>query len=343
MDEKTKNKAAAELGKLGGEKTAERGPEYYAKIQAMRETRAGGRPKLPPKATHTGPLKIGDVELDVAVLEDGSRIISETKFMEAMGMYRSGALSVRRKDASAPIPLFLAHKNLKTFADKHLGGVHFELKQYRTERGGAGRGIPAELLPKVCEVWMDANRAGVLGPRQKVTANKAEMLFRGFAHVGIVALIDEATGYQRVRDREALQAILDAYLRRELAAWAKRFPDEFYEQMFRLRGWKWKGMKVNRPQIVGHYTKDLVYERLAPGILAELENRNPKDNRGRRPAKHHMWLTEDVGHPALAQHLHAIIGFMRACKSWNHFYELVQRAFPKKGETLLLPGAEDSE
>jgi len=139
-----------------------------------------------------------------------------------MGMYRSGALSVRRKDASAPIPLFLAHKNLKPYAEKHLGGVHFELKPYRTERGGSGQGIPAETLPKVCEVWMDANRDGVLGPRQQLTAKKAEILFRGFAHVGIVALIDEATGYQRIRDREALQAILDAYLRKELAAGDKR-------------------------------------------------------------------------------------------------------------------------
>jgi len=94
---------------------------------------------------------------------------------------------------------------------------------------------------------MDANRANVLGRRQKLIAERAEILLRGLAHVGIIALIDEATGYQTIRDREALQAILDAYLRKELAAWAKRFPDEFYEQMFRLRGWRWKGMKVNRP------------------------------------------------------------------------------------------------
>ena len=337
MEEEQKNPAAAELGRLGGQKTAERGPEYYAEIQAKRQTRRGGRPKLPPKVTHAGPLKIGDIELDCAVLEDGSRIISETKFMEVMGMYRSGALSVRRKDASAPIPLFLAHKNLKPYADKHLGGVHFELKSYRTERGGSGQGIPAETLPKVCEVWMDANRDGVLGPRQQLTAKKAEILFRGFAHVGIVALIDEATGYQRIRDREALQAILDAYLRKELAAWAKRFPDEFYEQMFRLRGWEWKGMKVNRPQVVGHYTNDLVWERLAPGIREELESKNPKNERGHRLSKHHQWLTEDVGHPALAQHLYGLIGFMRASDSWKQFYHLVQRAFPKKGENLFLP------
>ena len=71
-----------------------------------------------------------------------------------------------------------------------------------------------------------------------------ELLMRGLAHVGIIALVDEATGFQQIRDRDALQAILDAYLRKELAAWAKRFPDEFYQQIFRLRGWQWKGMKI---------------------------------------------------------------------------------------------------
>ena len=38
---------AAALGKRGGLKTAQRGPEYFRRIAAMRRTRAGGRP---PKA-----------------------------------------------------------------------------------------------------------------------------------------------------------------------------------------------------------------------------------------------------------------------------------------------------
>lgn len=36
---------AAMLGKRGGSKTAERGPEYFAKIAGMRKTKAGGRPR----------------------------------------------------------------------------------------------------------------------------------------------------------------------------------------------------------------------------------------------------------------------------------------------------------
>ena len=93
---------------------------------------------------------------------------------------------------------------------------------------------------------------------------------------------------------------------------------------------------MRRPGVVAAYTKDLVYARLAPGVLEELERKNPVTPTGRRKAKHHQWLTDDVGHPALAQHLHAIIGLMRASETWEGFRKLVDRAFPKRGDNLEL-------
>jgi len=298
------------------------------------------------KATHTGELKIGDMRFPVAVLDDESctRVVSESQFMKQMGMYRSGALSVRRKpDESGAQPILsLAYKNLKPFIDMHLGGVHFQPLRYRDAKGKmVTSGLRADIIPKVCEVWIDADRAEVLGPRQKIIAAKADKLLRGFAHVGIIALIDEATGFQEVRDRQALNAILDKYLRDEKAAWAKRFPDEFYQQMFRLRGWQWRGMKVNRPSVVGHYTNDLVYDRLVPEVLDKLRERlealNPKDERGQRKAKHHQWFTTELGVPELGAHLTALMALMRASTKWDRFHRAVQRAFPKRGEQTLLP------
>lgn len=144
----------------------------------------------------------------------------------------------------------------------------------------------------------------------------------------------EGTGYQEVRDKMALQAILDAYLRKELAAWAKRFPDDFYRQIFRLRNWQWKGMKVNRPQVVANYTKDFVYSRIAPGILEELQERMPKDDKGRNRGAYTQLFTEDVGHPALAQHLHAVTALMTAARNWDDFKRMINVAFPKKGANL---------
>lgn len=46
-DDLIANPPAMSLGKLGGMKTAERGPEYFKRIAAMRKTKAGGRPKTP--------------------------------------------------------------------------------------------------------------------------------------------------------------------------------------------------------------------------------------------------------------------------------------------------------
>ena len=192
-------------------------------------------------------------------------------------------------------------------------------------------------------MYLQARDAGVLRGQQIIIAKKCEMLVRSLSKVGIIALVDEVTGYQAIRDREALQQILDKYLLQEFAAWAKRFPDEFYREMFRLRGWHWRGMRVNRPSVVGKYTNDLVYQRLAPGVLDELQRRNPKDEKGNREGKHHQLLTGDIGIPALQQHLFATVGFMRASTTWDQFYRMMQRAFPKLNSTLFLNFPEPEE
>src|SRR5205823_1280642 len=89
-----------------------------------------------------------------------------------------------------------------------------------------------------------------------------------------------------------------------------------------------------RPQCVAQYTKDLVYIRLAPGILKELENRNPKSESGYRRAKHHQFFTDDVGHPALAQHLFAVTTLMKASddRDWDGFHKRLDKAMPKQAQ-----------
>jgi len=185
-------------------------------------------------------------------------------------------------------------------------------------------------------MYMAARKAEALLPAQIHLAAQAEIIVLSLAKVGITALIDEATGFQEIRDRRALQLILDTYLRKEHAAWAKRFPDEFYREMFRLRKWEYPKVSAAKPGVVGKYTLDLVYERLAPGLVKELESRNPKNEKGNRSARHHQWMTEDVGHPALTTHIHSVMGFMRASDTWEQLIILMDRAFPKKGNQLSL-------
>jgi hypothetical protein len=291
-----------------------------------------------PQAEYMGEISIGDMTFPCSVLSDGTRVLTQSDFMTGMGMYYSGwvAQNQQKNEDAADVPHFLAFKSLEPFIAKNLGDLQSITLKYRTSRGSLAHGIKAEIIPKICDVWIDAEEAGKLGSRQTQVAQKAKVLMRALAHVGIVALVDEATGYQEVRHRHALQAILDKYLRTEFAAWAKRFPDEFYQEMFRLKGWSYNPLSVARPGIVGRYTTDVVYERLAPGIVEELERINPKNDRGNRRTKHHQWLSGDIGHPALAQHLHAVIGFMRASVQWDDFILLLDRAFPRKGHTIPL-------
>jgi len=294
-----------------------------------------------PKALYVGELSIGELSIDCAVLPDGTRVLSQRGVGRALGRGYGGNDWRKRDDgdAAGKLPFFMNAKGLLPFISNDLLTLAISPLEYRHgQGGGVAHGINAAALPQICEVWLKARDAGALSKAQLPVAAKAEIIMRGLAHIGITALVDEATGYQEVRDKQALQAILDQFLRKELAAWAKRFPDEFYNQMFRLKGWQRKDLTSSsrRPGAAGMYTNDIVYERLAPGILAELETRNPKNAKGNRKGKHHQLLTEDVGHPALAQHIHALIALMRASSSWDQFMLMLNTAFPKKNDTMLL-------
>lgn len=295
-----------------------------------------------PAATHEGTVKVGNSVIAAAVLPNGMRLLTQATFLRAIGRSRSpkGGTGVLMT-AEGNTPFFLQAETLRPFISDELMASTTPIF-FRDKSGRKAVGYDAQLLPRVADVYLRLRDAYQVDrkpvPRQYEHIIRAcDVLLRGLAGVGIVALVDEATGYQDVRDRQALQAILDAFLQKEFAAWAKRFPDEFYQQIFRLKQWTWRGMKVNRPPLVGRYTNDLVYARLAPGILRELEERNPRDERGNRNARHHQWLTEDVGHPALAQHLHAVIALMRASDTWGEFRALLDRSLPKRMRVDDLP------
>lgn len=299
---------------------------------AANAKRDSGEPPLP-RAIREGAIKIGNLVLACAVLEDGRRVLTQSDVMLALGRARQ-VKSRKYFDADVNLPAFLQAKNLKPFINKDLE-VSSSRIDFKTLAGAKAFGFTAEVLPSICEVFIDAEREDKLTENQRHIAIQARVLYKGFAKLGIIALVDEATGYQEIRARDALQAYLEQYIRKELAAWVKAFPDEFFRELYRLKRWPWNGSS-RRPGVVGNYIKDLIYERLGPGVLAELERKNPSDGKGQRKSKHHQWLTADIGNPALAQHMYALIGFMRAEDDWDVFRQRFSRAYPKKGDTLPL-------
>ncbi|MFA7638486.1 MAG: P63C domain-containing protein [Parvibaculum sp.] len=281
------------------------------------------------------PLLIGGREIQAYVLDDETRVISQATFLEAIGRHRKA--NVRNEGGEERTPPILQGKAIKPFISQELLEKSRPI-QFRMNGGALASGYRAEILPMVCEVYLRARDAGALPPNQRHVAVQAEILIRALAHVGIIALVDEVTGYQDVRARTALNEILEQFISEELRKWAKTFPDEFYKQMFRLRDWKFTSASIKkRPGVVGKYTNDIVYERLAPGVLDELKAKNPKLSTGRRKHKHFQWLTEDVGDPRLREHLASVITLMKASNNWDQFKRMLDRALPPFGRTGQLP------
>jgi hypothetical protein len=288
-----------------------------------------------PKAEYGAPerpLRIGDLEIPCYVLDDGRRVITQGGALSALSMSQGTAT----KGGGDRLTNFLGTKSLNTFVSSELTKMIIPIR-FRPPSGGVAYGYDAKILPEICDTVLAAREKNALHYQQLHIAKQCEILVRAFARVGIVALVDEATGYQSARNRDALQKILDKYLTDEWAKWTKTFPDEYYEQLFRLHGIKYPtGTGTKRPGYVGHWTNDIVYDRLAPGIKDELKKKNPRIDKGNRARAHHQYLTLDIGNPALKEHLSNIIFLMRTCKTWDEFKERLDEASPKFGDTLRL-------
>jgi hypothetical protein len=321
---------SSEAGKKGGQARALRlSPSQRSEIA---KKAAEARWDVP-KAAYSGVLSLNDLELPCAVLEDGTRVLSQAGFLTGLGIKRGGVLAAASKgeDGSAPLPYFVGHRALRPFIPKGLWAVLASPVKYRPDHGGvAAHGIRADLIPQVCEVWLRAREGGALTlPSHQRIALQAEILMRALAHVGIVALVDEATGYQDARARDALVRILERFVADDLRKWVKTFPDAYYKELFRLRGWPYSENIVAKPGVVGTLTNDIVYDRLAPGVKDELKRRTPRDSRGRHKQKLHQRLTPDAGHPALTEHLGAVVAIMQLSDSWDEFKDKLNRIKPK--------------
>ena len=279
------------------------------------------------------PLRIGNIEIPCYVLEDETRVLSQSGIFIGVGAVRSGGAKVPRIMASKAITPFLSNKLT--------AGLNSPIEFQPVSGGRTAYGYDATLLIDMCKALLTARSAGALRQSQLHVADRAEILVMGSATVGIIALVDEATGYDKIRSKNALIKILEEFIAQELHPWTKTFPYSFYEQICKLRGWPGY-YAVKRPHLVAEYTNDFIYARMAPGILDEVRKLNPIDPKtGERKVKHHQWFTEDVGHPKLMAHIEAVTALMRASANMIKFKSLLVRAYPKKYDNFLLSFMDD--
>lgn len=287
-----------------------------------------------PTAYYTGDLDIGGSKISCAVLEDGTRVLTQSDMMRALGRARQAKGRAFYK-GDVNLPAFLTAQNLKPFIYNELYVTSSQV-EFKLPSGQRAFGYRAEMLPQICEVYLKARDAAALVPSQRHVAQQADILMRGLAKVGIVALVDEATGYQRDRASDALSKILEAFIAKELQPWVKTFPDEFYSELFRLRGLDFPRDTVKRPQYFGYLTTDIIYDRIAPGVKEELKKTTPKAPSGRFSHHLHRRLTPELGHPKLREHMSSVVTIMKLSKNYADFHDKLDRIHPKFGETIPL-------
>ena len=267
-------------------------------------------------------------------------MLTQRDFLLAIGRSAkpAGKMSTAKSLQSEEPPPFLVAENLRQFVPDEVWAMSVPIN-FRTTKGGRARGYDAKLLPKICDIYLNARDANQIAEQQekkriitddqKRVAKSCYLLMRGLAQVGIIALVDEATGYQKDRENDALQKILAVYVNEEFRPWIKEeFKPSFFEQIYRLHGWEYKRGVVQRPRYIGKLINKWIYEQLPKEVLPELRKKNPIQENGYRKKKHHQLLTENIGLEHLRKQLDHVTMLMRASETKEEFEKLFARVFP---------------
>jgi hypothetical protein len=336
-DQPVVNEAARELSKLGASKggqaranklTPEERSAIARNAVVVRWERSG-KTKIV-KAIYGSPdrpLHIANMDIPCYVLEDGRRVLVQGGMLTALNISSGGATKTTTGDR---LTKFIETSAIKPYVEPDLEDRIKNPIRFRTSTGQEAYGYEATMLPDICNAVLKSREEKAIHKQQLHIATACEILVRAFAKVGIIALVDEATGYQYDRARDALAKILEAFIAKELCEWVKTFSDDYYRELFRLRGWNYQSFSTKRPVLAGKLTNDIVYERLAPAVLDELKRLNPMDEKGRRPHKFFQWLTPNLGHPRLREHLAAVTALMKAAGTWEEFKKSLDRALPRQ-------------
>lgn len=276
-----------------------------------------------PIAEYVGEVTVGDRTIPCAVLypesENPIRVFWHREIVGLLTGNKKGGFERYLKPAN--LQPYLPEK----FKEKSLSQSVYQMML--RDGGRIAQAFEATDLIDICQMYMYANRDGKLTASQKHLARQAEIIVFAFAKTGVVAVIDEATNYQYVRDRLALNKLLERYVVDEAQKWVKKFPDEFYQEIFRLNNWNFNPTNfTKRPGIIGRWTREIIYARFPAPVLSKLDDLNPLTEKGYRKHKHHMFLTDDIGNPELAMYISNVIFLMRSCSTWAKFRQLFARA-----------------
>ena len=290
------------------------------------------------KIIHEGEITLADVIIPCYVLEDGTRVLSGNAMQNALNLQEE-----TDNKSGTRLARYLGQKSLEPFIYGGREEGHFEpIECYRGTQ--KINGYEATVLADICDAFLEARKEIKLSSRQKIIADQCEILIRGFARVGIIALVDEATGYQYDRERFELQKILNAYVSDEILKWQLTFTDDFYKQIFRLWNLPFIPKYIkNKPSFIGKLTTKYIYDGLPKGIISKIKENVGKTEKGNWKYKWHQTLTPEVGREHLKKQIIQVTTLMEVSQSKEQFNELFQQKYNKKPVQLQLEFDEETE
>lgn len=269
------------------------------------------RAERTPFSLFPGTLTIGDVSFECHVLNDHRRVLTQREVVRVVSGGRDSGNLARYLQR---LPSFDHDLSDRT--------IQFQIPG---PRGGANTaiGYEATLLIEICDAYLRARDLDLLRPNQEHLARMAEIVVRACAKVGIIALVDEATGYQAVREKRALQLKLKAFIAEDMQEWARMFPDDFWFELARLEGVRYSAR--SRPIRWGKYVMAFVYDAVDGDLGKELRSINPNPHYKRN---HHQWLKE-FGREKVNNQIQQVIAIMKLCDDMADFRAKFDRVFRK--------------
>lgn len=309
--------------------TPERRREISLQGVAARRERAG----IPKAICGSEDRKIvfGDIEIQCYVLEDETRVLTLRTLQSGIGMSEGGGKGGARK-----IPALMARLKKKGIEIMDLDARANNPIRFLLPGGGIADGYDAKMLPDICAVLINADRAQLLDKRYADIAERASRMQHGFATMGIIWLVDKVTGYDDYKKAADMGRIIEAFVANDMRPYVSKFPPEYYRELCRLRGVPYDPKSVKRPPYFGHLTNNIIYSRLAPGVWKELKAKARSSTTVAKPHLH-RFLTNDVGDPRLKDVIVTNVTAMKLSDDWFDFLGKLDRVLPAFQQTYRLP------
>jgi hypothetical protein len=284
-----------------------------------------------PEAVRDGQLQIGDVWIDCYVLKDGKRLFHKRGLAKALGLKSEGGNAFMKSMGSASLESVIT------------GSLREKLDNpviFKPLNGDPAHGYEGIFVIELCDAIWEAGRLNLLKPNQEFLAKQSEIIVRSSAKVGIIALIDEATGYIKDKQKNEYRELFKEFIRKECREWEKEFPDQFFEMIYRMYDLKRNKDKSKHPQFFGNFIRKYIYAPLANSngaVLDMIEDKNPVVYKsGGRKYKMFQFLSDEVGLPAFRAHMWQVIGIGSATRTKDGFKKGFKMAFPESGDQIPL-------